>query len=267
MGLSSATPWAASRVDRRSAFGHLPCCGGTDAVDALTMRRVASRRWPAGSSRPANGQQEARGLLALAADRLVNSGQRRIGRRQLDVVEADDADVCRDGKAAIAQARMAPIAIASLIARIAVGRRPVPQACSIAATPPAWVAGLTNVLVAPLDPDGRHRAAVAAQPSRDGVLGALRRVFRPLDGDDQHVAVTETSEMFGGGVGTALVVDVDRRQLVERVRVDGRHRQTGPPDLGDLRVVGGKADRDHPSTVARAIARDSDVQGEMKWRA
>ena len=58
------------------------------------------------------GHEEADSLLALAADGLMNGCEGRVGGlRQLDVIEADDADIGRDRQASIAQA-------ASTVARI-----------------------------------------------------------------------------------------------------------------------------------------------------
>ena len=74
-------------------------------------------------------------------------------RGEVDVVEADDADVVGDAQAELADARIAPIAITSLIARTAVGRRPSSQA---RASPPVrHRCGRPDdqALVRQLDPD------------------------------------------------------------------------------------------------------------------
>ena len=75
-------------------------------------------------------------------------------------------------------ARIAPIAIASLMTRTAVGRRPACQACWSAATPPSMLAGADDdPFVADDDPDRRERVAISAQAS----AGDTVRVQR-LDG-------------------------------------------------------------------------------------
>ena len=93
-----------------------------------------------------DGQEQADRLLALATDRLVHRRQRGVHvLGEVDVVEADDADVVGDVEAEVrAAARMAPIAMASLMARTAVGRRPSSQARCRAAIPPSMLAGPTT---------------------------------------------------------------------------------------------------------------------------
>ena len=103
-----------------------------------------------------------------------------------------------------------------------------------------------DLVVADLDARRPECRPVAAQPPGDDVFGAARRVLGPLDRDDQDVAMAEADEMLGRRHGTTLVVDIDGRQLLEVIGVDGRHRQAGPPDLGDLRVVGRQPDGDDP---------------------
>ena len=84
------------------------------------------------------GEQQPNRLGALLADRLVDRRQRRVDvGGKVDVVEADDAEVAGNRRPSSRAARMAPIAIASLIARTAVGRMPAAQARWNAAAPPS----------------------------------------------------------------------------------------------------------------------------------
>ena len=73
-------------------------------------RRVESSRrcpgWPWRRRPPDDGQQQPDGLLALAPDRLVDGRQRRVDvLGEVDVIEADDADVAGDRQAQVAQRR------------------------------------------------------------------------------------------------------------------------------------------------------------------
>ena len=75
------------------------------------------------------GEEEADRVGALLADRLVDRRQGRVDvGGEVDVVEADDAEVAGMRRPSSRAALIAPIAIASLIARTAVGRRPAAQA-------------------------------------------------------------------------------------------------------------------------------------------
>ena len=95
-----------------------------------------------------------------------------------------------------------------------------------------------------LDPDRRQGLAVAAQAAPEHAFRFGQRRRRRLDADHQELAVAEPDQVLGRCSSTAHVVDVDRRVLRLRIRVDEHDRQAGPPDLLDLGMVVGEADRD-----------------------
>ena len=80
--------------------------------------------------------------------------------------------------------------------------------------------------------------------------------------------MAEPDEVLGGRTRAALVVDLDRRQVGQRARVDHHQRQPGGPQLLDLRVVRRQADHDNavhrrPAHRAgeRPLQRRDEVQG------
>ena len=112
-------------------------------------------------------------------------------------------------------------------------------------------------------PTTRERRPIAAHPAGHDVLGAARGMLSALDPHDQHLAVPQLDQMLGRGARAALIVDVHRGDLVERVRVHGRHRQAGPPDLGDLGMIGGQTNRDD---AVDGRPRDGPRQGTVQRR-
>ena len=181
----------------------------------------------------------------------MDGGQRRVDvRREVDVVEAHDADVAGDREAlGRAAPRIAPIAIASLIARTAVGRCPPcprPREGSGSALDRGRPT-TTRSSGTQHAPTAANAIAIAAQPSgghvapgsigSDGAGG--------LDPDDQDVAMAELEQVLGGGARAAVVVDVDRAVLGQapsnrRARSACRRARI----CSDLGVVARQADRD-----------------------
>ena len=167
-------------------------------------------------------------------------------------------------------ARMAPMAIASLMARTAVGRRPASQAPPSAARPPSMLAGPTTTRSAGISrPDRRERLAIAAQPAHRHALGVQRSDRRRrLDADDQDVAMAQADEMLGRRAGAADVVDLDGAVLRQGVESTST---IGSPARRIYSTSGWSSDSPiatTPSTVARPMARANEPRsGEMKWRA
>ena len=89
-----------------------------------------------------------------------------------------------------------------------------------------------------------------------------------VDREDDEAPVAEPEEMIGGLPRAALVVDLDRRLAGQGRRVDEDHRQAGPADLLDLRMVRRQADGDDPvdgrpvdRAGQRAVERRDEVEG------
>ena len=93
------------------------------AVDSRTIKLVASSTWSASSGwLSSRRRRQADRHPAHLRERLAHRRQRRRDdRRLLEVVEADDREVLRHPQAARARACIAPIAMLSLKAKIAVG--------------------------------------------------------------------------------------------------------------------------------------------------
>ena len=100
-----------SNAEWRRSRGQAPATSsrrryGAGPVEPRTMSRVSSRRCSglAWSRRWTTDRSKADRLFALATDRLVDRRERRVHvLGEVDVVEADDADVARDGQAHVAQ--------------------------------------------------------------------------------------------------------------------------------------------------------------------
>ena len=144
------------------------------------------------------------------------------------------------------RARIAPMAIASLIARIAVGRRPSSQARSRTAMPPSMLAGPTMTRSSrDLDAEparslrGSRAGVGSVTPSGSGPPGAGGSTPRTED-----VAMAQAGDVLGGRARAADVVDLDAAVLGQRGRVDEHDRQAGAADLLDLGVRVGQADGD-----------------------
>ena len=218
------------------------------------------------------GEEEADRVGALLTDRLVDRRQGRVDvGGEVDVVEADDAQVVGD-----AQAQLARRAHGADGHRVAHGQD---RGRAEAHGPGALEGGRAAVdrgaagddaVVRELDAGGIEAPPVAAQPAlgdalADG-LGASAGRLRALDRDHEQVAVAELEDVLRGGARAGLVVDDDRAVLGQVVGVDEDHRQAGAAGSGP--TSGWSADRPiatTPSTVERPTARASEpCSGEMK---
>ena len=168
---------------------------------------------------------------------------------EVDVVEADDADVVRDAQAAgRAAPRIAPIAIASLIARTAVGPDGRPARPSSSAAIAALDAGRADddAVVRELDADRGERLAVAAQAP----AGDASRVGSTVDGAGGSTPMTRTSRWprpmrcsAAARAPPTSSTSIEPWSGSAR-RVDEDDRHAGPPDLLDLGMVVAQADGD-----------------------
>ena len=169
---------------------------GAGPVEPRMMSRVSSRRCSAVGDIPPldDGQQELDGLLALAADRLVDRRERWVHVRcEVDVVEPDDAHVVRDAQAEVAQG-------AHRADRHRVAHRQdrgrtkavLPRALEAPRRRRRWSRGRRRRFVADRDADSRECLAIAAQAAAGHAVaievadGAGR-----LDADDEDVAMAE----------------------------------------------------------------------------
>ena len=167
-------------------------------------------------------------------------------------------------------ARIAPIAIASLIARTAVGRRPgLP---GVAERGDAAVDGGRadddDLVLGTLDAGARPaRSGSRAAAGRRRRPRPVRRGRGPSIARISDVAVAELEEMARGrGAPPSSSTSTEARSPVASESTSD-HRQAGPADLVDLGVVAVSPIATTPSTVARSIARESEPwRGEMKWR-
>ncbi len=196
---------------------------------------------------PDDGEQQPDRLFALLADRLVDRGQWRFDvRGQVDVVEADDADVARDVEPEITQRMHRPdrhdVAHGQDRGGAQAGR---PDRCQRGTS--AGDAGRTeeDAVIADLDADGPKGLPVPEKTAVSHALGTGHGGGeRRLDTDDDDVAVAERDEVLGCGSGATGVVDLDRGLVGEGSRVDHDYRDARAPDRLDLRVLVAQADRD-----------------------
>ena len=175
-------------------------------LEPRTTSRVASRRCSGrpGAVVPDDVEQEPDRLLALAPDRLVDGRQRRVDvLGEVDVVEADDADIAGDRAG---PDRAAPASRRSPSRRSSPGRRSAGGRPSQPALerrrPPSMLAGPTTIRSSGMVDAGRlERLAIAAQtPCRSTPSGShgrrRRRAARPPMISD--VAMAERDEVLRG---------------------------------------------------------------------
>ena len=111
------------------------------------MSRVSSRRCSGLAIVPSldDGQKQADRLLALATDRLMDRRERGVDvLGEVDVVEADDADIAGDGESHVTQRAHRTDRHRVAHGQHRVGRWPSSQAPFMAAIPPSIVAGPTT---------------------------------------------------------------------------------------------------------------------------
>ena len=216
------------------------------------------------------GEQQLDGLAAFAGDRLMDRGQGRVEmRRDLDVVEADHADIGRHGQAVAAQGSDRPDR-QCVAHRQDPGRAQAGAPGSLERRRAAGDGGRCgdDAIVAELETGRPERLPIAGQTrGRDPLRVMPRRGCRRLDPDDQDVAMAKLEEVLGGRPRPTDIVDRDRAPLGQGGRVDEHDRNAGATDLVDVGMVARQADRDHPvdrGVVHRAGQRAAQRRDELE---
>ena len=165
-------------------------------------------------------------------------------RSDVQVVEADDAQVLRNAEAELA--RGPDHTYRHDIAHCQYRRRPqaiLPDAVERGHAAIEGGRPHDDPLVAELDAAQLQTLPVAGQAAQRNRFCWARCVLEQvgrvgwLDADDGELSMPEREQVPGRGSGAHLVVRFDRTVLGERAAVDENHWQARPPDLLDLRAV------------------------------